>query len=188
MLKPHLISTVNQKVLSLLVKFPDREFYEREVSRKLGISSGAANRALNRLFTSRVVKRRREGKMYFYSVDTSVTGIAEFKKIVNLLLLEPLVEELKEISTRVVLYGSSALGTDTSESDMDLLVVTSRKGDVSDIVTGFTFATGFEGIRIQLVTRTPVELLELGESEQPFMQEVERGTVLWERSAHESRV
>ena len=63
MLKPHLISTVNQKVLSLLVKFPDQEFYEREVSRKLGISSGAANRALNRLFTSRVVKRRREGKM-----------------------------------------------------------------------------------------------------------------------------
>ena len=47
MLKPHLISTVNQKVLSLLVKFPDQEFYEREVSRKLGISSGAASTCWN---------------------------------------------------------------------------------------------------------------------------------------------
>jgi len=40
MLGPHLISTVNQKVLSLLVKFADREFYEWELSRRLGISAG----------------------------------------------------------------------------------------------------------------------------------------------------
>ena len=45
MLGPYLIKTVNQKVLSLLVKFSDREFYEREVSRRLGISAGGANRA-----------------------------------------------------------------------------------------------------------------------------------------------
>jgi len=188
MLQSHLISTVSQRALSLLVKFSDQEFYEREVARKLGISYGSANRALNDLFSSGAVRRRREGKMYFYSVDSSNAALTEFKKMVNLLLIEPLVEKLKKISSRVVLYGSCALGADTSESDMDLFVVSNSKEDVSNAVSGFTFPRGFESIHIQSVIRTPVELLGGGESERTFMEEVERGIVLWEKVASESRV
>ena len=105
MLHPHIITTNTQKVLSLLTKFSDQEFYEREVARRLAISAGSANRALNELFSSGVLTRRREGKMFFYSIDSSnnVT-ITELKKIINLLLIEPLVEALKAISSRIVLY------------------------------------------------------------------------------------
>ena len=188
MLQPHLVTTINQKVLSLLAKFSDQEFYEREVARKLGISTGSANRALNDLFSSGAVRRRREGKMYFYSIDSSNTALAEFKKIVNLMLIEPLVEELKKISSRVILYGSCALGTDTSESDMDLFVVANSKEGVSNVISGFTFPRGFENIHIQSVVRTPVELLEKGESERTFMEEVERGIILWEKVVSESRI
>jgi predicted transcriptional regulator len=101
MLQPHLVTTINQKVLSLLAKFSDREFYEREVARKLGISTGSANRALNELFSTGAVTRRREGKMYFYSIDSSNAALTEFKKMVTLLLIEPLVGELKKISSRI---------------------------------------------------------------------------------------
>ena len=188
MLQSHLIATINQKVLSLLVKFSDQEFYEREVTRKLGISTGSANRALNELFSSGVVWRRREGKMYFYSIDSSNAVLTEFKKMVNLMLIEPLVEELKKMSSRIILYGSCALGTDNSESDIDLFIVSNSKEDVSNVISGFTFPRGFENIHIQSVIRTPVELLEGGESERTFMEEVERGIVLWEKVASESRV
>lgn len=188
MLQWHFIATVKQKVLSLLVKFSDQEFYEREVARKLGISAGSANRALNELFSSGVMWRRREGKMYFYSIDSSNAVLIEFKKMVNLMLIEPLVEELKKMSSRVVLYGSCALGTDTSESDMDLFVVSNSKEDVSNVISGFTFPRGFENIHIQPVLRTPVELLEGRESERTFIEEVDRGVILWERVASESRV
>jgi predicted transcriptional regulator len=188
MLQPHLISTANQKVLSLLAKFSDQEFYEREIARKLGISYGSANRALNELYSTGTVKRRREGKMYFYSIDSSNAALTQFKKMVNLMLIEPLVEELKKISSRVILYGSCALGTDNSESDIDLFVVADRKEGVSNAISDFTFPRGFENIHIQSVIRTPVELLEGGESERTFMEEIERGIVLWERVASESRV
>jgi predicted nucleotidyltransferase len=188
MLEPHLINTINQKVLSLLVKFPDQEFYEREVARKLGVATGSANRALNELYSNGAVTRRREGKMYFYSIDSSNAVLIGFKKVVNLLLIEPLVEELKKMSSRIILYGSCALGTDTSESDLDLFVVSNSKEDVSNVINGFTFPRGFENMHIQSVIRTPVELLEGGESERAFMEEVERGIVLWEKAADESRV
>ncbi len=188
MLQPHLIATVNQKVLSLLAKFSDQEFYEREIARKLGISYGSANRALNELYSTGAVTRRREGKMYFYSIDSSNAALTEFKKVVNLMLVEPLVEELKKMSNRIVLYGSCALGTDTSESDLDLFAVSNSKEDVANAISNYKFPRGYENLHIQSVIRTPVELLEGGESERTFMEEVDRGVVLWEKVAGESRV
>jgi len=188
MLQSHLIVTVNQKVLSLLAKFSDQEFYEREVARRLGIATGSANRALNGLYSTGAVTRRRKGKMYFYSIDSSNAALAEFKKIVNLMLIEPLVEELKRISSRVVLYGSCALGTDNSDSDLDLFIVSNNKEEVSNVSSDFTFPRGFENIRIQSLIKTPVELLEKGGSERTFMEEVERGIVLWEKVVSESRI
>jgi predicted nucleotidyltransferase len=188
MLQLHLIATSNQKVLSLLAKLSDQEFYEREVARKLGISYGSANRALNELFSSGVVSRRREGKMYFYSIDFSNAVLTEFKKMVNLLLIEPLVEELKRMTNRVVLYGSCAFGTDTSESDLDLFIVSNSKEAVLNVISNFEFPAGYEDIHIQPVIKTPLELLEGGESERTFMEEVERGIVVWEKVASEPRV
>jgi predicted nucleotidyltransferase len=188
MLQPHLIKTINQKALSLLVKFSDQEFYEREVSRKLGISSGSANRALNELCLDGAITRRKKGRMYFYSVDSSNALLIELKKLVNLILIEPLVEELKRMSSRIIIYGSCALGSDTSESDMDLFIVSNRKKDVSNVVNAFRFPTGFENIHIRPVIKAPVELLKAGESERAFMEEVERGIALWEKVGGESRV
>ena len=116
--------------------------------------------------------------MYFYSIDSSNATFTQFKKMVNLMLVEPLVEELKKVSNRIVLYGSCALGTDTSESDLDLFVVSNSKEDVSNVISTFRFPRGFEDIHIQSVIRTPVELLEGGESERTFIEEVDRGIVL----------
>jgi predicted nucleotidyltransferase len=188
MFNPHIIFTVNQKVLSLFAKFSDKEFYERQIARKLGIGYSSANGALNELHSSGVIKRRREGKMYFYSVDRSNPIVIAFKKLVNLLLIEPLVEELKNKSNRVILYGSCADGIDTSESDVDLFVVSNNKDRALETVSNFKFPQGFEDIHIQAVVKTPIELLEMKGPDQAFIEEVEQGIVLWERVASESRV
>ncbi len=184
----HSIATVNQKVLSLLAKFPDREFYERQIARRVGIAYGSANRAVNELYSTGAVKRRQEGKMYFYSVDAANPLVIQFKKLVNMMLIEPLVEELKGVSNRIVLYGSCAQGTDTSESDVDLFVVSNNKEKVLDAVSNFKFPQGFEEVHIQPVVKSPVELLEARGAEQAFIEEVERGIVLWEKAASKSRV
>jgi predicted nucleotidyltransferase len=187
-LHSYIIATNNQKVLSLLAKFTDQDFYEREISRRLGISSGSANRALNELFSSGVITRRREGKMFFYSIDHPDATIIALKKIINILLIEPLSEKLKKHSNRIVLYGSCALGTDTAESDFDVFVVSNRKKEVSNIISNFKFPRGYENIRIQSVIKTPIELLKAGKSDHAFMEEIELGIVLWEKVANEPRV
>jgi len=188
MFSPHIIFTVIQKVLCLFAKFSDKEFYERQIARKLGIGYSSANGALNELYSAGVLKRRREGKMYFYSVDHSSPIVLALKKLVNLLLIESLIEELKKASSRIILYGSCAKGTDTSRSDLDLFVVSNNRDRILDIVSSFKFPRGFEEIHIQAVVKTPVELLEVKGSDQAFIEEVEQGIVLWEKAASESRI
>jgi len=188
MLNQHIIATAKQKVLSLLAKFSDNEFYERQIARKLGISYGSANRAVNNLYSTGAIRRRHEGRMYFYSVDTANPAIIEHKKLTNIILIEPLVEELKNISSRIVLYGSCAQGTDTSQSDLDLFVVSDNREQVAEVLNNFSFPLGYEDVHIQLVTKSSTELLQAGESEQTFLEEVEQGIILWERVASEQRV
>lgn len=188
MFQEHLVSTVNQKVLSLLAKFPDKEFYERQIARRIGIAYGSANRALNQLYSSGAVKRRQEGNMFFYSVDACDPIIIEFKRLLNMLLIEPLVEELKDVSARVVLYGSCAQGADTSSSDLDLFIVSHSTEEVLNAISRFRPPRGFEEIRVQPVVKSPLELLQADVAGQAFMGEVEKGITLWERASIESRI
>jgi predicted nucleotidyltransferase len=123
--------------------------------------------------------------MFFYSIDASNPSVIEFKKLVNLLLLEPLVEGLQKIANRIVLYGSCAQGTDTSQSDFDLFVVTNNKEYAANIISGFRLPKGFENLRIQPVIKTPIELLQAAESEKAVIEEVERGIILWKKAANE---
>jgi len=123
--------------------------------------------------------------MYFYSVDISNASIIKFKKLVNITLIEPLTERLKNISSRIILYGSCAQGTDTSQSDLDLFIVSEDRERIVEAIANFSFPQGFEDIHIQSVIKSPAELLEAGESEQVFLEEVERGIILWERAANE---
>jgi len=188
MLSTYLISTVAQRILSFLAKFCDQEFYERQIAQRIGIAYGSANRALNDLYSAGAIRRRQEGKMYFYSVDSSNAAIVEFKKLINMILIEPLTEKLKDMTSKIVLYGSCAQGNDTSQSDLNLFIVSDDRERAMQAIDSFSFAPGFEDIHIQAVIKSPVELLEAGKSEQAFLAEVEQGIILWERAANEPRL
>jgi predicted nucleotidyltransferase len=181
MLNTHIISTVNQKVLCFLAKYSDKEFYERQIARDIGISYGSANRSLNSLYTTGAVRRRQQGKMYFYSVDSTSTTIIELKKLINIMLLEPLVEAIKHDASRIVLFGSCAYGLDDSYSDVDLFITALHREKIIEAVDDFQLPRGFEMVRIKPVIKTPVELIMSKDADRLFIDEIEKGITLWER-------
>lgn len=183
-----IISTNHQKVLSFLAKFSDKEFYEREIARKTGISYGSANKVLNELCSNGLLKRRQEGKMYFYSLDKTNAMLRQFKILNTLVLLQPLIEQLKNITKKIVIYGSCAQGTDASESDIDLFIISKQKRKVLQIIGNLSLGKGFEGIKIQPVIQTPIELLEGEKEDKEFLSLVREGIILWEKPVDESRL
>ena len=181
MFNPYLISTNHQKILSFFVLHPGASFYEREIARKAGLSPSSAHYVLARLYRAGVINRKQNGRMYFYSADKTNPYLKEFKALANLLLIEPLVEKLKGLSHKIVLFGSWAEGSDNEDSDIDLFIVSSEKEKVLSVVNKFSYSAKFYNRKVQPIINAPEELLKKGKEERVFLEQVEKGKVLWER-------
>ena len=183
--KDLLFSTNSLKALSLLAKYSDQEYYEREIARKLGISSGSANMVLNDLYSEQYLSRQKKGKMNFYRFNVADPVFSHFKILVNILLLRPLIKQLKRVSMRIVLFDSCARAADQSKSDIDLFIVSDVKKKVLGVIKKYKFNKGFEGLIIEPAVFSPTELLKSEKTYMEFLSLVSEGIVLWDRLAHE---
>lgn len=180
-------SSTNQlKVLSFLAKHSDKEFHEREIARRTGISYGSANRVLNELFADGILLRRQSGRMLFYSFDLRDPLAKALKIFVSISLLRPLIKNLREDASEIVLYGSCARGEDVSGSDMDLFVISEEKEKALAAIEAHKFRKGFEHIRIEPVILSPQELLKSEKADKEFLSLVREGIVLWDEMKDEA--
>ena len=186
MARNFLISTNHQKVLSFLAKFSDKEFHEREIARKIGISYGSANRVLHDLLSNGYLINRQAGKMLFYMFNSLEPSIKPMKIYNTTALLRPLIRELTKISYNVILFGSCAEGTDTSDSDIDLFIVTGHKSKALRVILDFSLGRRFDEIKIQPVIYSPAELMKHEKTDAEFLSLIRGGIVLWEKPPDES--
>jgi predicted nucleotidyltransferase len=181
-------STNNLKVLSFLAKFSDQEFYEREIARRTGISYGSANMVVNELFADGILARRQAGRMFFYSFNSRDPITRIFKIFVSVSMLRPLIRNLRDLASEIVLYGSCARGEDASASDMDLFVVSAEKERALRIIENYKFRKGFEDIKIESVVLSALDLLKSEKTDQEFLSLVKEGIVLWDKMKHEAGI
>lgn len=182
MLKDLLTSKSGDKILRFLTLHRDSSFYDKEVSEQTGLSRGITNRVLNRLFEAGIVNRERRGRMWFYSLGRSPL-IEYFRIYDNLAALSDLVEELKPLVQRVILFGSAAKGGDTAESDIDLFIISTNKKQVNDRIREFDFDR-----EIKPIIQTPVEYAASRSKEKTFYAQVESGLKLFEEEVDEQRL
>ena len=165
----------SQMVLTHLAANPSREFYQKEVADASGVSIATAYRALRGLEKAGMAHARRAGQMRFYSVDLGHPFVREWKVLLSVSALDPLLRVLAPLTRRVILFGSRSLGTDREDSDLDLFVVTLGR----DAVLSAIEASPLAG-QIQIILKDPVEEAELERANPGFYREVQRGLVLWD--------
>ncbi len=186
---PHFfLSTIHQKAMAFLAKFSDQEFHEREIGRRVGISYGSANKALNDLFRTGLLTRKRAGKMAFYRFAGQDPLLPILKVYTTLALLRPLVDRLKHDTMRIILFGSSGKGEDDSHSDIDLFIVADAHDKVRRIIDDFKLPGAFEDIAIKAVILSTTDLLQSETTEPEFLSLVNEGIVLWEWKSDETGI
>jgi predicted nucleotidyltransferase len=174
-LKGYFDSTTQQQILAFLASHPGRPYYDKEVREATGLSSGATNQALRELAEEGYIQQERKGRMSFYSVDLSNPLIAQYKILLNVTTIHPLINDLKDHAIRIIMFGSMAQGTNIEESDIDLFVLTNTPEDVATLANKSDLAE-----KIQLVAKKPTDWAALKKRDPIFYEEVERGIVLWE--------
>jgi predicted nucleotidyltransferase len=123
-----LFTPVQQRVLALLFGQPGRSFRSTEVIALADSGTGAAHRQLTRLAESGLVTVTRVGNQKHYQANPDSPVFEELRGLVvkSVGLAGPLTEALEPFRDRIqaaFVYGSIAKGSDTAQSDIDLMVV-----------------------------------------------------------------
>ncbi len=123
-----LFSKVQQRVLALIFGRPERSFYTSEIVRAVDSGTGAVERELSRLERSGLVAVEWIGNQKHYRADRASPIFEELHGLVakTVGLAEPIKASLQPYASAIktaFIYGSVAKGTDTAQSDIDLMVI-----------------------------------------------------------------
>lgn len=169
--KLNLFSKTEMKVLDFISK-ADGELYERQIATQARISVGSANSILNHFARLGLVAKTTRGKMSFYSACAQNPVLRQFKIFSTVNNLMPLVDKLAAQSSRIILYGSCATGTDTKESDIDLFVLSRQKEQIRRLIE--------HSGKIQAIVMDSPQWVSLSRNDKPLHDRINAGITLWE--------
>ncbi len=165
--------SAKQRVLTYLADRPSQVFFENQVAQGSGVSLASAHYAIHALADEGLLRRESRGKRSGYRVETGHPVVRQWKVMLTLSRLEPLLAQLRPLADRVILFGSCATGTDHEDSDIDIYVRTARPEEARTIVGASAWAG-----RVQLVAKTALEEAEAERNNPVFLENVRRGLVL----------
>jgi predicted nucleotidyltransferase len=139
-----LFGQTRQQILALLFGHPGERFYQRRIIKAAGLGSGTVQRDLERLSRSGVITRSVEGRQVYFQANRECPVFAELHGIVRKTfgVAQALKEALACIADRIsvaFIFGSVAMGTETSMSDVDVFVVGDNLS-LSDVVSAIAEA------------------------------------------------
>lgn len=164
-------------VFEFFLEDPMREYHEREVVRRTGVSKGSAGKILKLLASLDFLTREEKGRMAIYKLNLKEPTVIQFKILVNIFALKNLLDKLRQFSRKVVLFGSCSQGTDAKESDVDLLIITTEKEWIRKITSEFNQENER---KVAPVVVSMNEYVLLRKEDRPLYENIERGVVLWE--------
>lgn len=140
-----LFAKVQQRVLALIFGHPERSFYTSEIVRKVDSGVGAVERELSKLERSGLVSIQRIGNQKHYRANQAAPIFEELHGLVEKTVgLTETIKKSFEPYANVIkcafVYGSVATGTNTADSDIDLIVI----GDDLNYVDLYTAARNVE--------------------------------------------
>lgn len=123
-----LFTKTQRRVLGLLFGNPDRSYYANEIVRYCGAGIGAVHRELERLESTHLVTVSKLGNQKHYQANREAPIFEELRSIVikTFGVADYLRYALVPLATRIqaaFIYGSVAKGTDTADSDIDMMIL-----------------------------------------------------------------
>jgi len=163
------MTKTEEKILELLALNPYREYYGSEIAREVKCSKAAASAILARLFAKKIIGVRSLSNLKFYQIN-QCPFVINYKISLAIKKLETVIEELKKISTMIILFGSASRGEQTVESDYDLFIISKNRHEVIDLIKN----SHLKNI-VKPIIKTNSEWSEMELNDSIFYDEIKRG-------------
>ncbi len=133
-----LMPSTRQNILAATVLHPKKSWYLRELAKFLNVSPSSLQRELINLSKAGILKKTADGNRTYFNADQNCPIFPELKNVLikTVGIVGLLQHSLKPLSKKITVafvFGSIAIGTENSESDVDLFII----GDVKlvEVVT-----------------------------------------------------
>ncbi len=135
------------EILKLLLFNKDKEFHLREISKITKLASSVVFHELQNLKLLNLITYEKKANLAICSINENNPIIQDLKNIFikTDLVGELITQKLKEKVKFCLIYGSFAKGTETSRSDVDLLIISEMgEEDLLNIITSLEKETNRE--------------------------------------------
>ncbi len=168
------------RILSFLsLHRKDDAIYGSRVAAELRISQGSASEILRKFADVGLVRAEALGRTLIYRVQENHPLLAPFRVVDNIVNLQTLVARLRPLCRKVILFGSCAIGNDDQSSDIDLFVLTDDPEAARYEISRFEDGSERE---LRPVIVSPLEWINMEETDPVFAREIDKGRVLWEET------
>ena len=164
-------------ILSYISKNVFEENTATSIARNLNLAVSSVHSILKTFETTGLVKPRTIGKSVIYEIDKQNPIFKAFRTFDNISNILPMIEQLKPLVRKIVLFGSCSRGADTLDSDIDLFILTDNgnKDNINNIIED----TKNER-QINPVIIDTIEAMQLEKDDKVFYNEINKGIILWE--------
>jgi predicted nucleotidyltransferase len=175
-----LVSTNSQKILDFLIEHPIRDFLAAEIQKATGVSKSGVNYSLRDLISADFLVRTKRGKLCFYTLNHVNPLVKQLKVSKTIFQIEKILQRLKKIASKIILFGSCSRGENTPDSDVDLFIVSQNKEQIIEEIKKYKNKR-----KIQVIIRSNLKFLEMEKTDPVFYGQVNKGIVLWEGRENE---
>lgn len=153
-----ILKTGYERIMELFYRNKSLAIHLRSIARKAGLNENSVTRFLRQLEEEQILASKKDGNLKKYLIQKnkrtfvifSLFDVERFDKLPSIRknVINSFLQELKEKPIIVLLFGSTAKGNFTSNSDVDLLFVVNRKIDIEDAEN---YAESQTGININCI-------------------------------------
>jgi predicted nucleotidyltransferase len=172
-----------QRVLAVLFGNPDRSFYANEVIALAQSGTGSVQRELAALSDAGLLTVTRQGNQKHYQANAAAPVFAELRGLVMKTsgLADVLRSSLLPLTPQIAMafvYGSVAKQSDTTQSDIDLMVVSENLG-YADLFGALETASVSLGRKVNPTLYTPADMAKRIAQDNAFVTRVLQQPKIW---------
>lgn len=162
------------KVLHFLIE-EDNELSQTKIRNKVKIAKATLIKWLNYLEKNNFVNVKVEGVSKLYKLNKKNNILKQFKILSSIIKVQELNKLSKKYNIKIYLYGSSARGEDSKNSDVDLLIIGNIKRQ--DIINEINRLSKKINKKITLQIFNNLEWVNLERKDKAFYERVEKDKI-----------
>jgi predicted nucleotidyltransferase len=174
-----LFPEIRSKILATLILQPEKRWFLTELAQHLRTPPSSLQREVEALSRAGLLEQTKDGRRVYFKADTNSPVFSDLRGLLEKTagLIPILREEVDSFGKRIQLafvYGSTARSEESSESDVDLLIV----GDVglSDLVPSLRRAERRFGRPVNPTVYSSKEFKTKARNQDHFLTTVLRGS------------